>query len=74
MQLLQQMQRQGFSAALPFCEQLQKIADGGRADAPVDSAEDGHLSELELLCADAEERCVLASAWDRAVDHEFEGL
>ncbi len=50
------------AAALPFSEQLQKFADDGRADAPVDSAEDSHLSELELLCADAEERCVLASA------------
>jgi hypothetical protein len=74
LQLMQQLGRQSTAAPLSLPEQLQKVADGWGADAPVDGLQDCKLSQLELLNTDIKQGAEFSRVGNGTIDNVFEAL
>lgn len=74
LQLMQQLGRQSTAAPLSLPEQLQIVADGWGADAPVDGLQDSKLSQLELLNTDVKQGAEFSRVGNGTIDNVFEAL
>ncbi len=68
------MGRQNITAPLSFPEQLQIVADGRGADAPVDRLQDSKLSQVELLHTDIKQGAEFSRVGYGTIDNVFEAL